>query len=242
MNKVIRTIDDMNIDHWKSPQGVSVPDDELRFLLVSDRVEAGICFELARQVHVYQDRMRGQPGEITAALMITLGGLLPGILLHDHLVEGRPEGTPKIQFGTLGISGYTGPGKRSSQLLVQQAISVPVGDHTVLIIDDLGDSGDTMKLALEHVLESGAGKVLTLALYMKPEAAQLFVPDFFFGEVPQDTWIITPRERVETLMKRVPIWKQRGATEQECRRRLCDLIGYSTSEVNYYLPVAYDLG
>lgn len=238
----MRTIDDMNIDHWRAPQGVSVPGDELRFLLVPDPIEAAICFELARQVHAHQDRMRGQSDEVTMALMISLGGLLPGILLCDHLVEGRPEGTAKIRFGTLGIEGYEGPGQQRGQTQIEQGISVPVEGHTVLVIDDLGDSGDTMKLASEHVLEKGAGKVLTLTLFMKPEATQHFVPDFFFGEVEQDTWIITPRERIETLMKRVPVWKQRGATEKECRRRLCDLIGYSTSEVNYYLPMVYDSG
>ncbi|MCY3803119.1 MAG: phosphoribosyltransferase family protein [Gammaproteobacteria bacterium] len=239
---MMRTIDDMNIDRWRNPEGVSVPGDELRFLLVPDRVEAAICFYLAQKVHVYQDQMRGKPGEISVAMMITQGGLLPGILLYDHVVEGRPQGTPKIRFGTLGISGYQGPGERSAEMQVQQGISVPVRDRTVLIIDDLGDSGSTMKLASDHVMANGASSVLTLVPYMKPEAVQHFSADFSFGEVPQDTWIITPRERIETLMKRVPVWKQRGASEQECRRRLCDLIGYSTAEVNYYLPVAYDLG
>ncbi len=239
---MVRTIDDMNIDRWRNPVGVSVPGDELRFLLVPDRVEAAICFYLAQKVHVHQDQMRGKPDEISVALMITQGGLLPGILLYDHVVEGRPQGTPKIRFGTLGISGYQGPGERSAEMQVQEGISVPVRDRTVLIIDDLGDSGGTMRLASDHVRANGASRVLTLVPYMKPEAVQHLRADFSFGEVPQDTWIITPRERIETLMKRVPVWKQRGATEQECRRRLCDLIGYSTAEVNYYLPVAYDLG
>ena len=31
---------DIDIDFWRAPQGVSVPDDELRFLLVPDAVEA----------------------------------------------------------------------------------------------------------------------------------------------------------------------------------------------------------
>ena len=48
----------MNIDRWRDPVGVSVPDDELRFLLIPDRVEAAICFDLAQKVHVHQDQMR----------------------------------------------------------------------------------------------------------------------------------------------------------------------------------------
>ena len=75
---------------------------------------------------------------------------------------------------------------------------------------------------------------------MKPKALELTGADFYFGEAPQDTWIITPRERVETLMKRVPVWKERGASIAECRRRFIDLIGYTEREVDYYLEQAYN--
>ena len=59
--------------------------------------------------------------------------------------------------------------------------------------------------------------------------------DFFFGEVHQDTWIITPRETVETMIKRVPVWRDRGADQNECYRRLVDVIGYPKKIAEYYL-------
>ncbi len=77
--------------------------------------------------------------------------------------------------------------------------------------------------------------VLTLALYMKPMAMRTCPADFFFGEVPQDTWIITPRECVETMVKRVPVWRERGADQRECQRRLVDIIGYPPALAAYYL-------
>ena len=40
-------------------------------------------------------------------------------------------------------------------------------------------------------------------------------------------------------MKRVPVWKERGASLEECHRRLVDLIGYRKPEVDYYLQRAY---
>ncbi len=234
-----QTKDCIDLEYWRNPTGVEVPDDELSFLLVPDDVEVAVCFELARQVHDYQERMKGKQDEITRALMVTMGGLLPGILLYDHLVGGCHAVTSKIQFGAIGVSGYKGPGEQYDKPLIQNEIPIPVKRQTVLLIDDLGDGGGTLQLLSEYLMDSGAGKVLILALYMKPKALQVCAADFFFGEVSQDTWIITPRERVETLMKRVPVWKRRGATAQECRRRLCDLIGYGASEVDYYLPVAY---
>lgn len=229
----------IDVDFWRNPKGVSVPDDELSFLLVPDAVESFACLELAKLVHAYQKQHEDLPEQITKALMVTMGGLLPSVLLYDHLVEGRHGNIPKIEFGTIGVSLYKGPGVRYENPLVQHEISIPITGATVLVIDDLSDEGGTMQFLTRHILASGAHKVLNLALYMKPKAMAVNGADFYFGEIPQHTWVITPRERIETLMKRVPFWKQRGASMDECRRRLIDLIGYTEQEVDYYLAIAY---
>lgn len=230
-----------NIDlgFWQKPEGISVPDDELNFLLVPDAVESAACLYLAKQVHAYQKEHENKPEQITKSLMVTMGGLLPSVLLYDHLVEGWDDSVPKIEFGTIGVSLYKGPGERYESPLVQHGISISISGKTVLVIDDMGDEGGTMQFLTKYILDRGAYKVLNLALYMKPKAMALCGADFYFGETPQHTWIITPRERVETLMKRVPIWKERGASKEECRHRLVDLIGYTEGEVNYYLDRAY---
>ena len=230
---------DIDLDFWRRPEGVRVPDDELSFLLVPDAVESAACLELAWQVHDYQDQHQGTAEQVTKALMVTMGGLLPGVLLYDQLVEGRRPERPQIEFGTIGVSLYKGPGERYDNPLVQHGISINITGETVLVIDDLGDGGGTMQFLTGYVMDSGAHKVLNLALYMKPKALSVCAADFYFGETPQDTWIITPRERIETLMKRVPVWKERGADMAECRRRLVDLIGYTPREADHYLPRAF---
>ena len=106
----------------------------------------------------------------------------------------------------------------------------------MLVIDDLGDKGGTLKFLTQYIADEGAAQVLTLAVYMKPEAMRVCPADFSFGVVDQDTWIITPRETVETMVKRVPVWLERGADMAECRRRLVEIIGYPVSLADYYLP------
>ncbi len=229
----------IDLDFWRNPEGVRVPDDELNFLLVPDIVISAACLDMARQVHDYQKCHENTPEQITRALMVTMGGLLPSVLLYDHLVEGRYHEIPKIEFGTIGISLYKGPGERYENPLVQHGISIPVSGETVLVIDDLADEGGTLQFLSRYILDSGAHRVLNLAMYMKPKAMEVCGADFYFGETPQNTWIITPRERIETLMKRVPVWKERGASLEECHRRLVDLIGYRKPEVDYYLKRAY---
>lgn len=229
----------IDLDYWKNPVGIVVPDDELHFLLVPDAVEAAIVFELCKQVHDYQQQHAGSNEQITKALIVTMGGMLPGVLIYDHLVEGRGANQPKIECGTIGVSLYKGPGVRYDNPLVQHGISIPISGETILVIDDMGDCGGTMQFLTQYIRDSGARKVLNLALYMKPLAQQTCAADFWFGETPQDTWIITPRERVETMVKRVPVWKERGASEAECRRRLVELICYPETLVDYYLPQTY---
>ncbi|MFT4825686.1 MAG: hypoxanthine phosphoribosyltransferase [Halioglobus sp.] len=231
--------DEIDMDFWRKPEGVAIADDDLSFLLIPDEVEAIATFELSQQVHRYQKDNISSGQLITKALIVTMGGMLPGVLLYDHLVDGRDVGIPKIEFGTIGVSLYKGPGVRYDNPLVQHGISIPISGETVLIIDDLGDCGGTMAFLTQYIADSGALKVLNLAMYMKPVAMKTCAADFWFGETPQDTWIITPRERVETMVKRVPVWKERGASEQECYRRLVEVIGYPSALTDYYLPRIY---
>lgn len=240
--QVHNTRSDIDLEFWKKPEGVAVPDDELSFLLVPDAVEAMVLFELSKQVHAYQLAHNNEAAAITRALMATMGGMLPGILLYDQLVQGRLANTPLIDFGTIGVSLYKGPNERFDEPLVKQDVSIDIQDQTVLIIDDLGDRGGTMQFLKQYIADKGARQVLTLAVYMKPLANKICPADFSFGEVQQDTWIITPRESVETMVKRVPVWKERGASMAECQRRLVDIIGYPPAIVSYYLGGIYENG
>jgi hypoxanthine phosphoribosyltransferase len=232
--------EEIDIGFWRAPEAVTVPDDELTFLLVPDVVEAMAVFELAQQVHRYQLQQAQGGAAITQALMATMGGLLPGILLYDHLAQGHLSGTPRIEFGTIGISLYKGPNERYENPQIRHDVSIAVENEIVLLIDDLGDRGDTMQFLTNYVIEKGAESVLTLALYMKPMATRNCPVNFFFGQVSQDTWIITPRETVETMVKRIPVWKERGASEIECYRRLIDVIGYPPRLVDYYLEPIFN--
>jgi hypoxanthine phosphoribosyltransferase len=228
----------IDLDFWRKPEGVVVPDDELRFLLVPDAVEAAMVNDIARQVVKYQLQAANEAEQITRALIVTMGGMLPGVLLHDHLAQIR-KNKRGIQFGAIGVSLYSGPGEMLEEPVIQQEVSIPVEGECVLLIDDLIDRGGTMRFLTDHLSDLGASKVLKLVLYAKPEALSSVGVDFFFGELPQDIWLITPRELVETLVKRVPVWRQRGASEKECRRRLVELIGYPEYLADQYLPSAY---
>ena len=63
----------------------------------------------------------------------------------------------------------------------------------------------------------------------------------YYGNAPKDTWIIAPREKVETLIKRVPHWRDQGATIALCEQSL-RRIGYPDYLIDIYLRPTYEWG
>jgi hypoxanthine phosphoribosyltransferase len=72
-----------------------------------------------------------------------------------------------------------------------------VADKKVLIVDDVADTGKSLKLVKEHVLQQGAKEARTATLYYKPWS--LVKPDYYEKETR--LWIVFPWEMRETIRK-----------------------------------------
>lgn len=228
----------MDINYWRQPQGVSLPQDELRFLYIPDDVEAYMTAELAWQVYEYQQAHVTDGRQITKAVMVTMGGLLPGVLIHDHIAWSAKKHIPPIEFGTLGVQCYAGPGKPLDQPRVMQELTIDVTGHVVAVVEDLVDLGGTAKFVKQLLLSRGARGVVLVAPFLKNTRMTEEMEVIWFSIVPKDTWIITPRERVETLIKRVPYWRDQGASLADCQANL-QAIGYPDYLITRYLSLAY---
>ncbi|MBI5670132.1 MAG: hypothetical protein HZC41_19220 [Chloroflexi bacterium] len=228
----------MDINYWRQPQGVALPQDELKFLYIPDDVEAYMVAELAWQVYDYQQAHAEDGQQITKAVMVTMGGLLPGVLMHDHIAWSAKKHIPPIEFGTLGVQCYAGPGKPLDQPRVIQELTVNVDGHVVGVVEDLVDLGGTAKFVRQLLLSKGARGVVLVAPFLKNTRMVEEMEVIWFSVVPKDTWIITPRERVETLIKRVPYWRTQGATLADCEVNL-KTIGYPDYLIQRYLPLVY---
>lgn len=237
-SKYIRLMDSpIDVDFWKQPEGVTIPDDPLKFLYIPDQVEALMVADLARQIHVYQvDHTEAQ---IRKAVMVTMGGLLPGVLLHDHLAWNPDPLLPPVEFGTMGVQYYAGPGQPLDSPRIVQDVTIDVQEETVAVIEDLVDLGGTARFVAQHLRARGADNVVLVAPYLKNRKLFDEMTVITFGFVPPDTWIITPRERVETLIKRVPFWREQGALYEDCITNLRE-IGYPHYLIDLYLPLVYN--
>jgi hypothetical protein len=84
----------------------------------------------------------------------------------------------------------------------------------------------------------GARETVLIAPYRKSAAAHFDMDVIAFGWVPADTWIITPRERVETMIKRVPHWAANGLSAEDCIANL-RAIGYPAYLIDAWFPSAW---
>jgi hypoxanthine phosphoribosyltransferase len=232
----------VNPDFWENPNGVEVAHDPLKFLYIPDHVSAYIAARLAHKVYRYQiDNIRTQR-QITHAVMITMGGLLPGVLLHDHLAWTLNKNIPAIEFATLGVKYYAGPGQPLDQPRIIYPLSTDVKDRVVGVVEDLVDLGGTARFVAQYLVEEcHANKIVLIAPYLKSTDVMNEMDVVYYGHVPKDTWIITPRERVETLIKRVPFWRDNGAPLETCDENLRK-IGYPDYLVETYLRATYERG
>jgi hypoxanthine-guanine phosphoribosyltransferase len=238
--KQLRVLDDqIDIEFWRQPEGVTIPWDDLKFLYVPDQVEALMVADLARQLYEFQLRHSDSGQQITKAVMVAMGALLPGVLLHDHLAYHPDSRLPAVEFGTLGVKYYAGPGEPLDKPIIVQDVTIDVQGHVVAVIEDLVDLGGTAKFVAEYLAQHGAARSVLIAPYLKSRDLMNHMSVIYFGFVPKDTWIITPRERVETLIKRVPHWRDLGASEADCRANLV-AIGYPNYLIDLYLGSAFN--
>ena len=119
-----------------------------------------------------------ESGPFNGLLVITRGGLVPSAVIARELDIRMIE--------TLCISSYDWTQQGSgSAVLKGLADTVEAGGKGWLVIDDLVDTGRTLKIARELLPEAHFACV-----YAKPEGKSMV--DTFITEVSQDTWILFP--------------------------------------------------
>lgn len=229
------------LDYWQNPVGVEIKSDPLKFLYITDDAEHMMVSWLAQRVFDYQHATAGTERQFTKMVMITMGALLPGVLLQDYITHCATPDMPHVEFGTFGVKCYVGPGQPLERPEIVQPLSIDVRGHTVGMVEDLIDLGGTARFVRNTLCspEYGARDVVIIAPYRKSAAATEDMEVITFGLIPKDTWVITPRERVETMVKRVPFWVKHGASKADCITNL-RRIGYAQYLIDDWFEAAWE--
>ena len=118
---------------------------------------------------------------------VSRGGWPPARIMSD-LLENSNVANMKVEF-------YKDIGVRSSKPRITQPVTAEVKGKRVLVVDDVADSGQSLKVVAGHLRSKGAKELKVCTIYMKPQS--IFHPDFHAKRTRK--WIIFPWERLEAV-------------------------------------------
>ena len=113
---------------------------------------------------------------------------------------------------------------------ITQPVSTNVKGRRVLVVDDVADSGKSLKLVKEHLAEQGASDVKICAIYYKPWS--ILLPDYYARKT--EAWIIFPWERWESIKKIGNKLRKQGKSLKEIEDELV-MMGLERSLVREFL-------
>lgn len=176
-----------------------------------------LCFELAKKIIA-----KGNKYDRLVALV--KGGLTWSGTLIDYL--------DIPQLSSFQVKFYSNISKTNNRPIIVQSLPVVVENETILLFDDVVDSGETVKIAKDYLLMCGAKKVVTASLFIKDWAK--IKPDFYATNT--SSWIIFPHEIREMIKLLYSKWKKAKVSENEIKKRLIK-IGISKTEVGYFIKI-----
>ena len=138
---------------------------------------------------------------------IAMGGLIPAAVLADLL---------GLEVDAVGVKFYRGVGERGDRPHITQDVSVDLEGKTVLLVDDVADSGHTLDAVRDYVLARGAGGLVVCTLHYKPWS--IVKPDIHIEET--EAWIIYPWERREAFRDIIEKMRSEGLAEEDMREEM----------------------
>lgn len=189
------------LNQRKTKKSLNTLLDELEFEIPSWNQIYWFLLNLAKTIQ--NERFRAD-----IIIGVSRGGLLPARILSDLLEN------PKL--ANIAAEFYVGPGKMRDKPIITQPVSVSVKDKDILLVDDVADSGESLKLVTSHLKEDGASQIKILTIYKKPWSS--IVPDYYAKETRY--WIVFPWEIKETVRKIVEKYIQQGKTVEDIKKSL----------------------
>jgi len=110
---------------------------------------------------------------------LTRGGWVPARLLTDRLGVRR--------LVSLRVQHWGVTAARDGAAKLTEGLSGSVANESVLVVDDITDTGESLRLASEHVQAAGPRTVETAALVHI--AHSKFLPTYFGEEIPRGAWV-----------------------------------------------------
>ena len=171
-------------------------------------------FEIPSWEEIYElllelaDQIREDGFEPDVVVGVSRGGWPPARVMSDLL--GKP------QLVNVATEFYLGVAETKGEPVITQPVSASVKGKKVLVVDDIADTGKSLKLIQAHLKERGATEIRVAAIYYKPWS--IVVPDYYQKDTT--SWVIFPWERKETIRKILEKYECEGKLVKEAAKRL----------------------
>jgi len=107
----------------------------------------------------------------------------------------------------------------TEKAVIKFPLYVDIKDKRVLLVDDITDTGDTLRVSLEHLKEFEPKEIRTAVLIHKIISG--FLPDYYVRKITQWRWVIFPWHIWEDLTVLIKNMKAIGiCCEEDIRREL----------------------
>ncbi len=168
---------------------------------------------------------------------VSRGGFVPARLICDFL-----DVTDLLSVQS---QHWVEAAKAAEKAILRHPYKIDASGMKVLIVDDIVDTGDTLKLARDFVeKEWSPDEVRTAALQWISPVAK-FKPDYYYIEVKEWTWFQYPWTRLEDTMqfiKRIftedERVKSRTVSEAELKNLFAEWYGVKPEDLGFYWDLA----
>jgi hypoxanthine phosphoribosyltransferase len=142
------------------------------------------------------------------------GGLVPARLIADYL---NIKDLYAVKTEHWGLTA-TPDGKAR----LAQGLQVSIEDKRVLVVDDITDTGQSLKIALDHIKGHNPSQIRSATLLHITHSK--YVPDYYSEEVPEDnwTWFIFPWNVYEDMRNLIPKTLYKPKTAKDIKHSLKD--------------------
>ena len=156
---------------------------------------------------------------------IARGGWIPARILSDVLYT-QTMWNVRIEY-------YTELGVRGPEPRVTQPLSVPLEGKKILLVDEVADTGESLRHATEYIKSLGVAEVRTAVLHLKPTS--MVRPDYYIQEV--SAWIVYPWEIRESIIALVKEFRRQepDLNMKQIRDKLVFEVGFDPTLADYFI-------
>ncbi|WP_457548725.1 phosphoribosyltransferase [Archaeoglobus sp.] len=160
-----------------------------------------LCRELARKI-------KNSGFKPDAIVAVARGGWVPARILADFLLIRELYSVKAEHWGIVATV--------TCKAKITQPLTVDLTGKSVLVVDDVADTGETVEIVAQHLREKNAKEIRTAVIDFKHTSK--FVPDYYAREMSEWVWIVYPWSLYEDVKDLIVKLEEDGNAEEIAKK------------------------